>query len=117
MSAKRSTKEAFYHHVQAVQSENLDDIVADFHEDAVFLTPGRVRRGRDGVREAFAELLGAMPHATWETRSLTFADDVVLAQWSAQGGDNRVDDGVDTIVFRDGLITVHSVCYTMRPAR
>jgi hypothetical protein len=30
---------------------------------------------------------------------------------------NRIEDGIDTFVFRDGLIRVQTVRYTLQPAR
>jgi hypothetical protein len=34
----------------------------------------------------------------------------------AEGGGNRVEDGIDTFVFRDGMIRVQTVRYTLQPA-
>jgi hypothetical protein len=34
----------------------------------------------------------------------------------AEGGGNRIDDGIDTFVFRDGLIRVQTVRYTLQSA-
>jgi hypothetical protein len=39
------------------------------------------------------------------------------AEWGAEGGGNRIEDGIDTFVFRDGLIRVQTVRYTLQPAR
>jgi hypothetical protein len=39
-----------------------------------------------------------------------------LLEWGAEGGGNRVEDGIDTFVFRDGLIRVQTVRYTLRSA-
>jgi hypothetical protein len=38
-------------------------------------------------------------------------------EWSAEGGGNRIQDAVDTFVFRDGLIRDQTVRYTLQPAR
>jgi len=42
---------------------------------------------------------------------------ILFLEWSAGGGGNRNEDAVDTFVFRDGLIRVQTVRYTMQPAR
>jgi hypothetical protein len=68
MAATRSPQEVFNHHVQALGAE---EIVADYSDDAVFITPAGVQRGKDGI---------------------------------------------DTFVFRDGLIRVQTVRYTLQPA-
>ena len=62
----RTPEEVFHHHVQALGAEDLDEIVADHADDAVFITPAGIRRGKDGIRAAFSELLADVPQATWE---------------------------------------------------
>jgi hypothetical protein len=49
-----------------------------------------VKRGKDGVRESFRQLIADLP-----------------------GEATRVEDGIDTFVFRDGLIRVQTVRYTL----
>jgi hypothetical protein len=63
----RSPQEVFGHHAQALGAEDLDDIVADYSDEAVLIT--------------------------------------------------RIEDSIDTFVFRDGLIRVQTVRYTLQPAR
>ena len=62
----RTPEEVFQHHARALGAEDLDEIVADYAEDAVFITPAGIRRGKDGIRAAFSELLADVPQATWE---------------------------------------------------
>ncbi|WP_433508281.1 nuclear transport factor 2 family protein [Pseudonocardia halophobica] len=45
---------------------DLDEIVADYTDDSVFITPRGAWRGRDGVRTAFGELLADLPNAEWD---------------------------------------------------
>lgn len=116
MAATRSPQEVFGHHAQALGAEDLEEIVADYSDDAVFITPAGVLRGKDGIRQAFTKLLGELPQAAWDIRTTLYEDDVMLLAWGAEGGGNRVDDGIDTFVFRDGLIRVQTVRYTLQPA-
>ena len=43
-----------------------------------------------------------------------FEGDVLFIEWSAQAEKTRVEDGIDTFVFRDGLIRVQTVRYTLQ---
>jgi SnoaL-like domain len=117
MTATRSPQEVFNHHVQALGAEDLDEIVADDSEDAIFITPAGVLRGNDSIRQAFAGVLGEVPQATWDLKTTIFADDILLLEWGAEGGGNRIQDGIDTFVVRDGRIRVQTVRYTLQPAR
>ncbi len=40
-------------------------------------------------------------------------DDILFLEWAAHASTNRVEDGIDTLVFRDGLIRVQTVRYTL----
>jgi hypothetical protein len=44
----RTPEEVFQHHAQALGVGDLDEIVADYTHDAVFITPAVVLRGKDG---------------------------------------------------------------------
>ncbi len=66
----RTPQEVFAHHGQAFGAGDLDEIVADFADDAV--------------------------------------------EWAADAAASRADDGVDTFVFRDGLIHAQTLHYTLQ---
>ncbi|HEV7756979.1 MAG TPA: nuclear transport factor 2 family protein [Mycobacteriales bacterium] len=110
----RSPQEVFAHHGEALGTEDLDAIVSDYAEDAVVMTSEGVVRGRDGIREMFARLLAVVPQAAWDLRTTVFEGDVLFLEWAAAGGGNRIEDGVDTFLFDDGLIRVQTVHLTVQ---
>ena len=113
--ATRTPKEVFQHHAQALGAGDLDGIVSDYAEDAVFISPQGVKRGKKGVREAFAKLLEDVPNAKWELKTQIYEGDILFLEWAAESSARRTDDGIDTFVFRDGLIRVQTVRYTLKP--
>ena len=110
----RTPEEVFQHHAQALIAGNLDEIVADYSDDAVFITPASVWRGKDGVRAAFTQLLADVPNANWAVPTQIYEGDVLFIEWTADSEKTKVDDGIDTFVFRDGLIRVQTVRYTLQ---
>jgi uncharacterized protein (TIGR02246 family) len=110
----RKPEEVFQHHAQALGAGDLDEIVADYADDAVFITPAGVLRGKDGIRAAFTQLLADVPSAAWELKTQTYEDDLLFLEWAADAAQTRVDDGIDTFVFRDGLIRAQTVRYTLQ---
>jgi hypothetical protein len=62
----RTPQEVFRHHAEALGAEDIDAIVSDYADDAIFMTPGGVLRGKDGVRAAFEKLTSEVPGADWE---------------------------------------------------
>jgi ketosteroid isomerase-like protein len=111
----RTPEEVFAHHGQALGAEDLEDIVSDYAEDAILVLQKAVYRGRDGAREVFTQLLGDVPQAQWELDTV-FADDVLYLEWKATGGGRKIEDGIDTFIFQDGMIRVQTVVYTVQQA-
>jgi ketosteroid isomerase-like protein len=114
-TATRTTQEVFQHHAQALGAADLEQTVADYADDAVFIMPTGVRHGKEGVREAFAQLLRELPSASWPIKTTIYEGDVLLLEWAAESKACRVEDEIDTFVFRDGLIRVQTVRYTLLP--
>jgi len=110
----RTPEEVFQHHAQALGAGDLDEIVADYCDDAVFISPSGVLRGQEGIRAAFTRLLADVPNAAWDLKTLIYEGDVLFLEWAADAGETRVEDGIDTFVFRDGLIRVQTLRYTLQ---
>jgi hypothetical protein len=110
----RTPQEIFQHHAEALGGEDIDAIVSDYADDAIFITPEGVLRGKDGVRQAFEKLTSELPGARWELPTQLYEDDILLLEWKATSSDSKAEDGIDTFVFRDGLISVQTVRYTLQ---
>ena len=113
--ATRTPEEVFAHHGQALGAEDLEEILADYADDAILTLNKQVFRGKDGAREVFTRLLNDVPQAEWELDT-TFVDDVLYLEWKAAGGGRKIGDAIDTFVFKDGLIRVQTIFYTVQQA-
>jgi len=112
----RTPQEVFGHHAEVLIAGDLDGIVADYSDDAVFITPDGVLHGKDGVRQGFTKLLSDLPSAEWQVPTTIFEGDVLFIEWNAKSEKTQALDGIDTFVFRDGLIRVQTVRYTLTTA-
>jgi ketosteroid isomerase-like protein len=108
----RTPQEVFAHHARALGAADLDEIVADYADDAILITPGGAMRGKGGVRAAFVKVLADLPNAAWDLRTQVYEGEALFLEWAADSTAGRVDDGVDTFVFRDGMIWVQTVRYS-----
>ena len=79
----RTPEEVFGHHVEALGAGDLDEIVADYAEDGVFISPAGVLRGKDGIRAAFTQLLADVPNADWTLKTQIYEGDVLFLEWAA----------------------------------
>lgn len=110
----RTPEEVFQHHAQALGAGDLDEILADYSDDAVFITPAGVKGGKAGVREGFTQLLADVPNADWTLPTQIYEGDVLFLEWTAHAEKTRIEDGVDTFIFRDGQIVLQTVRYNVQ---
>jgi ketosteroid isomerase-like protein len=110
----RTPQEVFQHHAEVLIGGDIDGIVSDYSDDAVFITPAGTLHGKDGVRQGFEKLLADLPNAEWAVPTQIFEGDVLFIEWSATAASAKVEDGIDTFVFADGLIRVQTVRYTLQ---
>ena len=113
-AATRTPQEVFQHHAEVLIGGDLEGIVSDYADDAVFITPAGPLYGKDGVREGFTKLLADVPNAEWDVPTQIFEGDVLFIEWTAKAESSYVEDGIDTFVFRDGQIRVQTVRYTLQ---
>ncbi|MCW2536116.1 MAG: uncharacterized protein JWQ26_1815 [Modestobacter sp.] len=111
----RTPQEIFEHHASALVAGDMDEILADYPDDAVLITPRGVLRGKAGVREAFTTLFGELPGPALDVTTQIFEGDVLFIEWTAVTDKARVTDGIDTFVFGDDGIRVQTVRYTVEP--
>ena len=109
----RTPQDIFAHHAEVLIAGDIDGIVSDYSDDAVFITPAGILRGKDGVRQAFASLLADLPSAEWSVPTQVFDGDVLFIEWSAVSSATQALDGIDTFVFDGDFIRVQTVRYTL----
>jgi hypothetical protein len=114
-SMARTPQEIFQHHAEALVAGDLDEIVADYTDDAVIITPQTVFRGKAGVRQGFTQLFADLPSAKWDVVTQVFEGDVLLLEWRAETSEVRVRDGIDTVVFSADGIRAQTLTYTVEP--
>jgi ketosteroid isomerase-like protein len=88
-STTRTPQEVFQHHAEALIGGDIDGLVDDYADDAVFITPDGVRRGKDGVREGFERLLSDLPSAEWQVPTQIFEGDLLFIEWNARRSRRR----------------------------
>jgi predicted SnoaL-like aldol condensation-catalyzing enzyme len=111
--SRRTPEEIFTHHAQALGAEDLDATVLDYADNATLITPDSVLHGKEPIRQFFAGVFQALPQAQWGVRT-TYVDNLLFLLWTADSTRASVSDGVDTFIFKDGLIQYQTVYCTIR---
>lgn len=101
MSAE-DTRVTIDHHVAALLAGDLDEIMADYAKDAVFISNlGGVLKGVDAIRPLFAAT-GVL--SGFEISAEHIDGEVAHVTWAAEG----IPFGTDTFLVRDGKIVVQT---------
>ena len=115
---RRSAAEVLADHVRMREEGRLDaDLERNYHADVVVLTGRRVFRGHDGMRECAAILAQAVHCDRVRFRTLITDDRMAFSEWTAEGEDARIDDGVDSYLIEDGCIVAQTIHYTVIHSR
>lgn len=112
--SQRTPEEVFNHHVQALGAEDVAATVQDYAETARVITPAGIAQGRDAIGKLFADLFRTVPKARWNVKT-TFVENILFLEWTADSDRASISDGVDTFIFKDGLIETQTVRFTAVP--
>ncbi len=113
-----STKQVADHHLRAFLAGDLDETLADYTDDSVFISPNGIARGRDEIRAVFARLFGGLfAPGTYEfTVDMEHVEgDVAYTLWHADCAAATVEIATDTLVIRDGAIQTQTVAIKVSP--
>ena len=111
----RSPQEIYSAHFDALASGDIEQLLADYSDDAAIITGQGVLEAHSGIEAFYTNALQALPEPRFAVTSAVYSDDAALVHWTAQSLAGRVDDGVDTFVFRDGNIWLHTIHFTLLP--
>lgn len=112
------TGQVLSHHLQALGGGRLDELLDDYVEESVLVTPDATIRGLRGIRAAFEESLsGLFEPGTYE---LTFdarrvEGEVAFIVWHAKCASADIVYGTDTFIVRDGKIAVQTFAAKIEP--
>jgi SnoaL-like domain len=112
--SKRTPEETFGHHPQTLMAEDLDGIMQDYTESSYLVNPSGVLHGKSAIRGFFNDLIKAVPQAKWDVKT-TYCEDILFLEWTADSKAASVSDGVDTFIFKDGMIHIQTVRATIVP--
>ena len=114
--SKRTPEEVFTHHVQALGAEDLDGNLMDYTESSYLVNPSGVLHGKSAIRGFFNDLINAVPQAKWNVKT-TYVEDILFLEWTADSKVASISDGVDTFIFKDGMIHIQTVRDTIVPKK
>ena len=111
----RSTGQIFEDHMGALARGDVPGIMADYADDAVLMAIDQVYVGKAEIQGFLEASFAAMPNARFEPKGLQVYGDAVLVSWSADSDTVRCSQGTDTLIIRDDMIRLQTVCFSVEP--
>ena len=101
-------------HLHAFGSGDVDAIMADYHEDAVFITPEGALRGSGEIRPLFVSLVADLPPGSaLEVCQQIIEGEIAYLVWSGESGKLKIPFATDTLIIRDGKIVAQTFASQM----
>jgi len=101
------------HHLGALQTGKLDEVMLDYTEGSVLMGPERSFQGLVEIRAFFEAAVAGFPPEMLAAFALVHQDihgEVAYIVWKAEG---FVKLGTDTFIIRDGKIVAQTFLMTM----
>jgi ketosteroid isomerase-like protein len=116
-SQEQKVLDVFNRHLAAFTSGNLDEVVNDFTEQSVVITPDGVFEGLDQIRGLYQGLLaefgvinrGDSPGIHIDT--LHVRHDTLFITWHAESKNHIFRFATDTFVFNGGKVVRQSISF------
>jgi hypothetical protein len=110
----KQTEETLLKHLQAFGSGDVDAIMADYDEAAVFIMPNGPLRGKDEIRLLFESLVADLPPgSTLEVSEQIVEGEIAYIVWSGESEMLKVPFATDTFIVRDGKIVAQTLAAQM----
>jgi hypothetical protein len=110
----KRTEETLNKHLQAFGSGDVDAIMTDYDEAAVFIDQDGTRRGRAEIRAFFESLVADFPPGSaLELSERIVEEDVAYIVWSGESEKLKISFASDTFIVREGKIVVQTLAAQM----
>ena len=113
-----NTQAVLDHHLAAFAAGDADEMLSDYTDQSVLITPDGTTRGRDALRTAFSGFFsGLFAPGTYDfvIDASHVEGEVAYIVWHANCASAEVALGTDTFVVRDGKIAVQTIAAKINP--
>lgn len=100
------TRQVLDHHIDAFRAANMEEVMADYTEESVLITPNATFRGLAEIRKNFEGAFQAFPpdSATINVTQTVVAGDLAYMLWTAKTPRFELKYATDSFIIRDGKI-------------
>jgi len=106
------------HQIAAFSAGSADEVLKDFADGAVLITPDEVSKGREAIHAAYSAMFAGLFQPGTYRFTLDAAQvegDIAYIAWRASCATVEVPMGTDTFVVRDGKIVAQTFAAKIDP--
>jgi ketosteroid isomerase-like protein len=105
-----TVEQTLIHHLTAFGNNNLDEILKDYTDESVIMTPTGYINGLTEIREFFKEFFTVIPTgSSFTMKQKTVVGNVAYIFWESESSSTKIPAGTDTFVFDENKIKYHTV--------
>lgn len=103
-------------HLSAFQENNLADLMADYSNESVLITPDKTYEGIEEIRGYLADLMVHFPKqaSSIEVTRIFIRDNLIYITWRGKSQTVEVSFATDTFVVKDEKIMVQTFAGLIR---
>jgi pimeloyl-ACP methyl ester carboxylesterase/ketosteroid isomerase-like protein len=110
MIMNNTVEQILMHHLIAFGDNNLDEILKDYTEQSVILTPNGAIKGLTEIRKFFKDFFNMIPTgSSFNMKQKTIEGNVAYIVWASKSKTTEIPMGTDTFVFDGDKIQYHTV--------
>jgi ketosteroid isomerase-like protein len=107
---KNTLEQILMHHLTAFGNNNLDEILMDYTDESVIMTPNGSVKGLSEIRDFFKDFFAVIPTGSLFTMmQKTIDGNVAYILWASESSSTKIPVGTDTFVFDGNKIQYHTV--------
>lgn len=100
------TRAVVEHHWEAFIANDLEEVMADYSEESILITPSATYKGLDEIRKNFVNAFETFPtgEASLNLEKTVIEEEVGYILWNASTPSLNLRFGTDTFIVKDGKI-------------
>ena len=112
----KTTKEVFEHHLKVFANKDIIGLMSDFNEDSIYINSfGIELKGVQEIIKIYQQYFEMQEKGTTSNiTNMIIKGEIVFLEWTSDSPSSYIEDGVDTFVIRNGIITAQTAKFTVR---
>lgn len=104
-----STESVVAHHMQSGNNRNVEEVMRDYADNAILISPDGVYKGKQAIRKSYEQLVAQGSESVITADRKVFEGEVGYVAWSMNAGQGPAVHGSDTFIVKNGKIVVQTV--------